>query len=318
MVKKSVKISLWVIAGLVGLFIAASFFAGSYMVDYALRAKVFDSEKEHEKLNDRYPYLRDWLDTLIARQVMKDTVITDDEGFRISAFYAEAEQNVGRTAIIVHGYTSNPMGMMHIARMFRDSLGYNVLLPALNYHSGSEGDAIQMGWKDRLDVEQWIPIAHEIFKDSLMVVHGISMGGATTMMVSGDEVPEYVKGFIDDCGYSSVWEQFRKELKGQFGLPPFPILYCANILTKSRYGWDFKTASSTDQLAKCEKPVLFIHGDKDDYVLTENVYRNYDAKVNGYREIWIAEGSEHGVAYKDHPAEYTAVVRNFLKNQVER
>lgn len=317
MAKKSVRIAAWVLGVLVLLFAGVSYGAGAYMVNYALKADVGTEQEDHDKLDNKYPFLMEWVDSLQAADVMKDTVITDDEGFRIRAYYAEAEQNTGRSAVIVHGYTSNPMSMMHIARMFRDSLGYNILLPALNFHAGSEGDAIQMGWKDRLDVEQWIPIAHEIFQDSIMVVHGISMGGATTMMVSGDELPDYVKGFIDDCGYSSVWEQFSKELKGQFGLPPFPILHSANLIAKCRYGWDFKTASSVNQLAKCELPVLFIHGDNDDYVLTENVYRNYDAKVNGYREMWIAEGSKHAESYKDHPAEYTAVVRNFLKNQVE-
>lgn len=317
MVKKSVKIAVWVLCALVVLFLGVSYGAGAYMVSYALNAEVGDEQEDHDGLDKNYPLLMEWVDSLTEAGVMKDTSIVDDENFRIRAYYAEAEENVGKTAVIVHGYTSNPMGMMHIARMFRDSLGYNVLLPALNYHGKSEGSAIQMGWKDRLDVEQWIPVAHEIFQDSLMVVHGISMGGATTMMVSGDVQPEYVKGFIDDCGYSSVWDQFKKELKGQFGLPPFPILYSANLITRCRYGWDFKTASSVNQLAKCELPVLFIHGDNDDYVLTENVYRNYDAKVNGYREMWVAEGSKHAMSYRDYPAEYTQTVRTFLKNQVE-
>ena len=39
---------------------------------------------------------------------------------------------------------------------------------------------------------------------------------------------------------------------------------------------------------------------------------NYDAKVKGYKEIWLAPGSAHAMAYKDHPAEYTAHVRSFL------
>ena len=39
-------------------------------------------------------------------------------------------------------------------------------------------------------------IANEIFGDSTqMVVHGISMGGATTMMVSGEKQQPYVKLF---------------------------------------------------------------------------------------------------------------------------
>lgn len=54
-----------------------------------------------------------------------------------------------------------------------------------------------------------------------MAVHGISMGGATTMMVSGEEQQPFVKCFVEDCGYTSVWDEFSHELKSSFFLPPF-------------------------------------------------------------------------------------------------
>ena len=83
-----------------------------------------------------------------------------------------------------------------------------------------------MGWLDRKDVTQWMEVANRIYGDSTsMVVHGISMGAATTMMVSGEPQPDYVKCFVEDCGYTSVWDQFSKELKEQFGLPQFPLMY---------------------------------------------------------------------------------------------
>lgn len=313
MSKKAVKI-IHIVAGvIVVLFLAITFGAGAYMVSYGLTPELeHDMEVIKVKELSSYPGLLEWYDNLVAEGIMKDTSAIDDEGFNIHAYYAEAEENAGKTAIIVHGYTANPMTMMMIARMYRDSLGYNVFLPHLNYHALSEGNAIQMGWKDRLDVEQWIPVAHEIFGDTLQVVHGISMGGATTMMVSGDELPEYVRGFVDDCGYSSVWDQFSKELKAQFGLPNFPILYGADWVCRMKYGWGFKEASSVNQLAKCDKPMLFIHGDADDYVPTAHVYVNYDAKVNGYKDMWLAPDTDHANSYRNHPAEYTARVREFL------
>lgn len=57
-----------------------------------------------------------------------------------------------------------------------------------------------------------------------MVVHGISMGGATTMMVSGEAQPYFVKCFVEDCGYTSVWDEFSHELKSSFHLPSFPLM----------------------------------------------------------------------------------------------
>ena len=98
-----------------------------------------------------------------------------------------------------------------------------------------------MGWLDRKDVTQWMEVANRIYGDSTsMVVHGISMGAATTMMVSGEPQPDYVKCFVEDCGYTSVWDQFSKELKEQFDLPQFPLMYTADWLCQLEYGWGSK------------------------------------------------------------------------------
>ena len=135
-----------------------------------------------------------------------------------------------------------------------------------------------MGWKDRIDVLQWMNIANEIFGDSTqMVVHGISMGGVTTMMVSGEKQQPYVKCFVEDCGYTSVWDEFSHELKASFHLPPFPLMYTTSWLCEKKYGWNFKEASSLKQVAKSQLPMLFIHGDKDTYVPTWMVYSLYEA-----------------------------------------
>ena len=131
-----------------------------------------------------------------------------------------------RTAVIVHGYTDNAIRIFQIGYLYNHSLDYNVLIPDLRYSGLSEGEDFQMGWLDRKDVIQWIDTAPALFGDSLqMVVHGISMGAATTMMVSGEKLPAYVDCFVEDCGYTSVWDQFKKELKEQFHLPAFPLLY---------------------------------------------------------------------------------------------
>lgn len=296
--------------------------AGKYMVNFALKPAEHGQELEADRAKwERWiPGIMDWYDALHAAGEFKDTVISDRNGLKLHAVYAAASKDAPvvagdphGTAVLVHGYTDNHLCMMHLARMYRDSLGFNVLVPDLHHHGLSEGDAIQMGWLDRLDVEKWIEVAHGIFQDDLMVVHGVSMGGATTMMVSGDELPEYVRGFVDDCGYSSVWDQFAKQLKEQFHLPPFPILTSANIVCRKKYGWDFKEASSLDQLAKSTRPMLFIHGDTDDFVLTSDVYRNFEAKTQGYKEMWLAPNTDHASSYKNHPAEYTQHVREFLR-----
>lgn len=145
-------------------------------------------EESEAFMRTEYPQIVPWLDSLQQHHALRDTFITAPDGIRMHAFYARASRPTRRTAIIVHGYTDNAIRMFHIGYLYNQSLDYNILLPDLRYTGLTEGDAIQMGWLDRKDVLQWIDTAPALFGDSLKaVVHGISMGAATTMMVSGEK-----------------------------------------------------------------------------------------------------------------------------------
>lgn len=292
--------------------------AGKFMCDYALRPEIHgidDIARTRYKADSLHSGSTAWYDSLLLAGVLKDTTITGHNGFRIHSCFVPAADpaTAPGTAIVVHGYNDNHYVFLYLVRMYRDRLNYNVLFPDLQYHGFSEGRAIQMGWHDRYDVEKWAEVAHGIFKDDFMVVHGVSMGAATTMMMSGDELPPYVRAFVEDCGYSSVWDQFKTNLKESFNLPPFPILNCASLVCRSLYGWGFKEASSVAQLARCDRPMLFIHGDADDFVPFSHLQKNYDAKVNGYKEMWVAEGAIHANSFARYPEEYTQRVLSFLE-----
>ena len=179
----------------------------------------------------------------------------------------------------------------------------------------SDGDYVGMGWLDREDILRWIDFILADDPQAEIVVHGISMGAATTMMTAGEDTPENVKVFIEDCGYTSVWDEFSNELKTSFGLPAFPLMYTASWLCDLKYGWNFREASALAQVAKCELPMLFIHGDADDYVPTWMVYPLYEAKP-GEKELWLVPGAGHAYSYRDNREEYTAVVRAFVGKYV--
>ena len=42
-----------------------------------------------------------------------------------------------------------------------------------------------------------------------IVLHGVSMGAATTMMTTGEDLPENVVLAIEDCGFTSVYDIFE-------------------------------------------------------------------------------------------------------------
>lgn len=292
--------------------------AGKFMAHYALTPTphgVEDIERTRHKADSLLAGSTAWYDGLKAQGLLKDEWITGEDGYKLHAAYVPAANpaEAQGTAIVVHGYTDNHFVFLYLVRMYRDIFNYNVLFPDLQYHGYSEGNEVQMGWKDRLDVLKWIEVAHRKFGDDFMVLHGVSMGAATVMMTSGEPLPEYVKCIVEDCGYSSVRNQFKKNLKDMSPLLPSAILTSASIVSGKEFGWRFEDADCMKQLAKSTVPMLFIHGDADDFVPFEHLQQNYDAKKNGYKEMYVCPGAVHANSYQKNPEMYIHKVSNFLQ-----
>lgn len=289
-----------------------------YMLRFSLDSAPLRGDRSHAMRvsAERLPDLQAWTDSVIDNHLLRDTFVIMPDGERHHAIYMRADSACGRTAVIVHGYKDECYTFLYLGRMYHRDLGYNILLPDLHGHGKSDGNDIQMGWRDRLDVMHWAEIASELFRDSLsrtdIVIHGVSMGAATTMCVSGEEsLPDYITAFVEDCGYTSVWDEFRLQLKEQFSLPAFPLMHATSLLCKMRYGWSFGEASPLASVSRCHRPMLFIHGDSDTFVPFSMLKPLYNAKPQP-KDIYIAKGSEHARAYLDNPKAYTDKVTAFL------
>ncbi len=280
-----------------------------YMLDYSLSADPnrADVDSFYTKLFQDYPETKEWMDSIRRVDALRDTTLTMSGGYKCHAYYIE--KGSGKTVIVVHGWRDQSIKFFYLARIYERCFNYNVLVPDVYAHGLSDGDKIRMGWLDRLDMLRWM----EEYKTDTMVVHGVSMGAATTMMLSGEQLPTDIKDlrFIEDCGYTSVWDEFSGQLKEQFGLPEFPLLYTSSLLCKILYGWSFGEASAISQISKAHHPMLLIHGDCDTFVPTEMVYRLYDAKPEP-KELWITKHTDHALSYKNHRTEYIERVRTFL------
>ncbi|MBM6992569.1 MAG: alpha/beta hydrolase [Prevotella sp.] len=303
---------------LLGLVLLVLLGGSVYMLNYSLvPANNYgrDYNLKYRQLFADYPEIRPWVDSLRKAHALRDTFITNADGERHHAFLIAAPHPTGRTAVLVHGYTDCAVSMLHLGYFYHHDLGYNLLLPDLHAHGKSEGRAAQMGWKDRWDVLRWIAIADSLYRDSTahaeIVVHGISMGAATTMAVAGEKTPASVKAFIEDCGYTSVWDEFADQLHEQFGLPAFPLMYTTSMLCRLKYGWSFGEASMVEAVRRCQKPMLFIHGGHDTFVPTRMVFTLFQAKP-GRKSLYLAHGSIHAKSHHDHKAEYQERVVRFL------
>lgn len=259
-----------------------------------------------------YPFVASWRDSLKKTNAIRDTFIQAPDHANLHALYIKAPEPSDITAIVIHGHTASSVAVAHLGYMYNHDLGYNVIMPDLRLSGLSDGDHYTMGWDEKEDIKLWISFAKQLFSDTTRIaVHGVSMGAATTMMLSGDSLADNVKWFIEDCGYTSVWEQFRYVLAKDYHISNTSLLKAAQKKAIKLYNLNFKTASSEAQVKKSTQPMLFIHGNSDNYVPVSMAKKLFDVKPDP-KEIWIVPQAAHAQAYKQAPAEYTKRVKEFI------
>lgn len=318
--KKRTKIILIILGILVVLLFAGGLFAGNMLYDLALnpnsdKSTVFKAD--HNSMTDvKMPdeeerkKAKEWYD---SADVQDDTMVSRDN-LKLHGLKVEQEGNLW--AIICHGYGGEAAQNTTSAYRFYQQ-GYNILMPDARGHGDSQGDYIGMGWDDRLDIVDWIQRILEEDPEAEIVLYGVSMGAATVMMVSGEELPENVKVIVEDCGYTSVWGEFSYQLKMIFGIPSFPAMNFASLVTKVRAGWWLGEGSAVKQVEKSKTPMLFIHGDADTFVPSFMLDEVYDA-ANVEKEKLLVEGAGHGGSAGILGDEYWNTVFNFIDKYMDR
>ena len=247
-------------------------------------------------------------------QTMQDASIINRDGLKLQAKYRMQDTPTHKWIISIHGYKDSHRFMLPYGAVFYRK-GYHVLLPDNRSHGASEGKYIGMGWRDKEDIAEWIEWIIERDSEAKIILHGVSMGAATVMMTAGMN-PSHVVGYIEDCGYTSVWDIFACVMKRDYHLPAFPILHTCRLISRYKLGYDYVEASALAQIKKCDKPMLFIHGEKDDFVPTKMGHELYEA-FGGKKELYIAKDAGHANSMDFDPDTYFAKVFGFIDNQIQ-
>ncbi len=307
------------------LLIIIDILGGNYLVNFAITRKNASGTKvaptsitetdDQQIINENYEELTEEVNEWLETADVSIANVTSDDGLNLVADYYNTNPDSHKYAIVVHGYSGNRSHMKAYG-LYYAGQDYNILMPDLRSHGDSDGTYIGMGWLDKADILKWIDYIVSMDSEAQIVLHGVSMGGATVLMTSGEELPDNVKAIVDDCGYTSVWDIFADEMEYLFNLPEFPFLYSASFFANIRAGYDFKEASSLEQVRKTTLPIFFAHGSVDNFVHTDMVYELYDACPTD-KELYVVEGAGHGQAMYYDPDTYFDKIFNFIGKYID-
>jgi len=304
------NIVLILLAVLLILLIGALAFAGNYLFHFAL-----DPAMSGGMLDSGGQEWEPDPDNFLLQDGAEDRWLLSRDGLALHGIYLPQKQESHLYAVLCHGYGGEPLGMAHSAEHFY-ALGYNILAPAARAHERSGGTYASMGWLERLDIVDWVNTLVTQDPAAQVVLYGVSMGGATVMMTAGEKLPDNVKCVIEDCGYSSVWDEFAGQLHEMFGLPPFPLLNAASLVCQLQAGFGFEEASSVEQLKKATLPILFIHGETDTFVPYAMLDIVYEACASAEKERLSIPEAAHAAASAADPELYWSTVERFLAKYI--
>ena len=257
-------------------------------------------ENQIKKLN-----LEDFYNSLKKEEI----TLKSDYGYDIKGIFIP-NSNSNKCIILCHGITVNINYSVKYIKPFYNR-AFSIFMYDHRNHGLSGGDYTSMGYFEKFDLKTCANyIFNKLGDDISLGVLGESMGAATVLQYCS--IDKRIDFCIEDCGYSDVFDLFRHRLKEDYKINFIPLLYIADILMKFKYSWNFKSASPITFIKDIDIPILFIHGDKDDYVPTYMVYDLFNSKTTGIRDIYIAKDAKHADALISNPNKYDAVIGSFL------
>ena len=171
----------------------------------------------------------------------------------------------------------------------------------------SDGSTITFGVNERRDGLSWVDYMVKRWPDRKIILTGISMGAATVVMAAGEPLPENVIGVLADCGYTTAKEMIQKTI-AEMRLPP-KLAYPFVKLGAKLYGhFDLEETSPIEALKTCQVPVIFFHGEADDFVPCD-MSRRMHAACPTRSSLVTVPGAGHGLAY---PVDKEGYIRNLM------
>ena len=196
-----------------------------------------------------------------------------------------------------------------VQRCFR--VGRSALVVDQRCSGKSGGRVITFGINEHKDCLSWVDFMVKHFgPDVKIILTGISMGGATVLTASGCDLPENVIGILADCPYSSPKEIICKVIK-DMGLPP-KIFYPFTKLSARIFGkFDLEETSPLEGVKNCRIPVIFFHGESDDFVPCDMSRELFEACASKKKLVTIP-GAGHGLSYAVDPEKYLTSLQEFF------
>ncbi len=236
--------------------------------------------------------------------------ITSFDGLKLYGKYYEYKKGAP-IELMFHGYKGTAQRDLSggVQRCFK--LGRSALIVSQRCSQKSEGNVITFGVNEHKDCLSWVDFMINHFgPDVKIILTGISMGAATVLTAAGKPLPKNVIGVLADCGYNTPKDIIKRVIKNM-GLPVSVAYFFVKLGARIYGRFNLEEISPQEALKNCTVPVIFIHGEADDFVPCDMSRKNYDA-CSSKKMLVTVPGAGHGLSYLIDSKKYLSSLKNFF------
>jgi pimeloyl-ACP methyl ester carboxylesterase len=251
------------------------------------------------------------------------------DGIGLKAWWLPADSKARANVVIAHGVDHTRQVMLPRAA-FLVRNGYNVLVLDLRGHGESAARYTSPGYFEARDVLAGMHYVRSRDQGAPIVLLGLSYGAAAVFLAAAQS--QDVAAIVADGIYPTGRDVFENINHGILrnskmnlllrgaalagSLPGVPaaaaLVYYAR--TGTWLGWDF--VSVLQPAARIRVPVLFISGERDWVVPTDQVRQVMAIVPTDHKFLVTIPGAGHDTTFSAAPALYTDSVLAFLANQL--
>lgn len=238
--------------------------------------------------------------------------IQTPDGITLSAWLVESNLDTTfATVVQLHGISNCKESNFPRARVLADS-GYASLLLDLRAHGESGGEYCTFGYCEKNDLKVVADTLKQRAPNRPIAIWGASLGGAIALQTMAAD-PRYAFGIIESTfdEYPKVVAEYGADYL--FGFRPQWVFDRVMHKSGAIAHFDPYDVMPVQSAALIDRPVLFLHGDKDARIPIEFNKRNFEALKNPDKKWFTVAGAGHSNLWAIDGAELKKVVNEFLK-----
>jgi len=232
-----------------------------------------------------------------------DATLATEDGGMLEVWRVEPEGPSRGIVVLAHGWGRNRGRMVGRGRVF-GRLGFTTVMHSARDHGKSSPHRFMCAPRFAEDIEtvlRWV-------RDPVLL-YGHSIGAAAAVIVASRNPMRVKLLFLEGC-YAKTREallSLYRRYNWVFGVffAPMVVLWM-DIFWK----WSLEKVSPVRLAAAIDRPVLIIHGEKDENFPLHHAWRLRDSFPPGRAETFVAAGSDHSSCSLD--PEYPRTIEGFI------